>query len=252
MLHPPSKPDGRVERPSAPLWHCGADRVPPRPACPPGARLRGECAPASRVAERAAGCAASIEDPHRHREDRRGRRHSRRSTRQRPHRSACVPTWTRCRCSEENDFALALAPRRAHARLRPRRPHDDAARRRALPRARRAISTAPRTLIFQPGEEGYAGAQGDDRGRPVRALPGRRRSTRMHNWPGLPPARIGVRAGPMMAAADRIDDRRSQGRGGHGAHPHLAIDPVLVAGHIITAAQSHRRRATSARSTAPW
>ena len=27
-------------------------------------------------------------------------------------------------------------------------------------------------LIFQPGEEGFAGAQGDDRGRPVRALPG--------------------------------------------------------------------------------
>ena len=38
-----------------------------------------------------------------------------------------------------------VALRRPHARLRPRRPHDDAARRRAVPRTRRATSTAPRT-----------------------------------------------------------------------------------------------------------
>jgi hippurate hydrolase len=41
----------------------------------------------------------------------------------------------------------------------------------------------------------------------------------------------------MMAAADRIEIT-IQGRGGHAAHPYLAIDPVLVAAHIITAAQS--------------
>jgi len=41
----------------------------------------------------------------------------------------------------------------------------------------------------------------------------------------------------MMAAADRIDIV-VHGRGGHGAHPYLAIDPVLVAAHIITATQS--------------
>ena len=40
-----------------------------------------------------------------------------------------------------------------------------------------------------------------------------------------------------MAAADRIEIT-IDGKGGHGAHPHAAIDPVLVAGHIITAAQS--------------
>jgi len=40
-----------------------------------------------------------------------------------------------------------------------------------------------------------------------------------------------------MAAADRIEIT-IDGRGGHGAHPHLSVDPVLVAGHIITAAQS--------------
>ena len=41
----------------------------------------------------------------------------------------------------------------------------------------------------------------------------------------------------MMAASDRIEIT-VHGRGGHGAHPYLAVDPVLVAAHIITAVQS--------------
>jgi hippurate hydrolase len=91
-------------------------------------------------------------------------------------------------------------------------------------------------LIFQPGEEGFAGAKAmiDDglfERFPVQQV------YAMHNWPQLPPGTIGVNAGPMMAAADRIDIT-VHGRGGHGAHPYLAIDPVLVAAHIITAAQS--------------
>jgi len=91
-------------------------------------------------------------------------------------------------------------------------------------------------LIFQPGEEGFAGAKAmiDDglfERFPVQAV------YAMHNWPQLPPGTIGINHGPMMAAADRIDIV-VHGRGGHGAHPYLAVDPVLVAAHIITAAQS--------------
>jgi hippurate hydrolase len=91
-------------------------------------------------------------------------------------------------------------------------------------------------LIFQPGEEGFAGAKAmiDDglfERFPVESV------FAMHNWPALPPGTIGVNPGPMMAAADRIEII-VQGKGGHGAHPYLAIDPVLVAAHIITAAQS--------------
>ncbi|WP_280154290.1 M20 aminoacylase family protein [Piscinibacter sp. XHJ-5] len=91
-------------------------------------------------------------------------------------------------------------------------------------------------LIFQPGEEGFAGAKAMiDDGLfdrfPVDAV------YAMHNWPSLPPGVIGVNSGAMMAAADRFEIT-IQGRGGHGAHPYMAIDPVLVAGHIITAAQS--------------
>ena len=91
-------------------------------------------------------------------------------------------------------------------------------------------------LIFQPGEEGFAGAKAmiDDglfERFPCEQVFG------MHNWPQMPVGRIGVNPGPMMAAADKVTIT-IDGRGGHGAHPHLAVDPVLVAGHIITAAQS--------------
>jgi amidohydrolase len=91
-------------------------------------------------------------------------------------------------------------------------------------------------LIFQPGEEGYAGAKAMmedglfDRF-PVQAVYG------MHNWPSMRPGMVGVNPGPMMAAADRITIEVT-GKGGHGAHAYLTVDPVVVAAHIITAVQS--------------
>ncbi|OQW87327.1 MAG: amidohydrolase [Rhodoferax ferrireducens] len=105
---------------------------------------------------------------------------------------------------------------------------------RYLSETRRFDGTA--VLIFQPGEEGYAGAQAmiDDglfERFPVQAVYG------MHNWPAMRPGTIGLNPGPMMAAADRIQIDIT-GRGGHGAHAYLTVDPVLVAGHIITAVQS--------------
>jgi len=91
-------------------------------------------------------------------------------------------------------------------------------------------------LIFQPGEEGYAGARamiedGLFERFPVRSVFG------MHNWPGMRPGTVGINPGPMMAAADRITIEIT-GRGGHGAHAYQTVDPVLVAAHIITAVQS--------------
>jgi amidohydrolase len=91
-------------------------------------------------------------------------------------------------------------------------------------------------LIFQPGEEGYGGARemiedGLFDRFPVQA------AYAMHNWPAMQPGMIGINPGPMMAAADRITITIT-GKGGHGAHAYMAIDPVLVAGHIITAVQS--------------
>jgi len=91
-------------------------------------------------------------------------------------------------------------------------------------------------LIFQPGEEGFAGAKAMiedglfDRF-PVQSVYG------MHNWPQMKPGTVGINPGPMMAAADRITIEVT-GKGGHGAHPYQTVDPVLVSAHIITAVQS--------------
>ena len=91
-------------------------------------------------------------------------------------------------------------------------------------------------LVFQPGEEGFAGAKAMvedglfDRF-PVESI------YAMHNWPAMKPGTIGTNPGAMMAAADRVTIEVT-GKGGHGAHAYLAIDPVLVCAHIITAAQS--------------
>ena len=103
-------------------------------------------------------------------------------------------------------------------------------------------------LIFQPGEEGYAGAKAMIDDGLFERFPADEVYA-LHNWPGLPPGRIGITPGPAMAAADRIEIT-IDGRGGHGAHPHAAIDPVLVAGHIITAAQSIVSRSVSPIDTA--
>ena len=102
--------------------------------------------------------------------------------------------------------------------------------------------------IFQPGEEGYAGAKAMITDGLFVRFPAEQVYA-LHNWPGLPPGQIGITPGPAMAAADRIEIV-IDGKGGHGAHPHAAIDPVLVAGHIITAAQSIVSRNVSPIDTA--
>ena len=91
-------------------------------------------------------------------------------------------------------------------------------------------------LVFQPAEEGLGGAaamiqDGLFERFPVQAI------YAMHNWPAMRPGTIGINAGPMMAAADRITIEIT-GKGGHGAHAYLTVDPILVAAHIITAVQS--------------
>ncbi|MFH0131949.1 M20 aminoacylase family protein [Variovorax sp. VaC1] len=91
-------------------------------------------------------------------------------------------------------------------------------------------------LIFQPGEEGFAGARvmiedGLFDRFPVQSV------YAMHNWPAMPAGTVGINRGAMMAAADRITIS-IKGKGGHGAHAYLTVDPVIVAAHIITAVQS--------------
>jgi hippurate hydrolase len=59
----------------------------------------------------------------------------------------------------------------------------------------------------------------------------------MHNFPGLPVGQFSIRPGPIMAAADHIQID-IEGKGGHAARPHFAVDSVLVGAQIINNLQS--------------
>jgi hippurate hydrolase len=85
-------------------------------------------------------------------------------------------------------------------------------------------------LIFQPAEEGGAGARRmmDDglfERFPMEAVYG------MHNWPGIKAGSFGVVAGPMMASSNEFRVV-VKGKGAHAAQPHRGIDPVMVAVQI--------------------
>jgi amidohydrolase len=91
-------------------------------------------------------------------------------------------------------------------------------------------------LLFQPGEEKNPGGASFmirdgalENPRPASILG-------QHVFPLLPVGKIGFREGMYMASADEIY-LKVIGKGGHGAAPELAIDPVLIASHIIVALQ---------------
>jgi hippurate hydrolase len=91
-------------------------------------------------------------------------------------------------------------------------------------------------LIFQPAEEGGAGARRmmDDglfERFPMDAVYG------MHNWPGLAAGKFGVVAGPMMASSNEFRVV-VKGKGAHAAQPHRGIDPVMVAVQIAQSWQT--------------
>ncbi|WP_420393615.1 M20 aminoacylase family protein [Acuticoccus sp.] len=91
-------------------------------------------------------------------------------------------------------------------------------------------------LIFQPAEEGGAGAKAMiDDGLLTRFNV--ERVYGLHNWPGMPVGSFHIRSGSQMASADFFSIT-IEGRGGHAARPHLACDPVLAGAAIVTAAQS--------------
>jgi len=91
-------------------------------------------------------------------------------------------------------------------------------------------------LIFQPAEEGGAGAKAmiDDG---LMDRWGIQEVYGLHNQPGLPVGSFALRPGPLMAASDRIYIT-IHGKGGHAAKPHCCIDPLLAGAHVVTALQS--------------
>lgn len=119
-------------------------------------------------------------------------------------------------CGHDGHVAMALAAARACARLTD------------------LYGTVH--FIFQPAEEGGAGAQrmiedGLFKLFPCDAVYG------LHNWPALPLGSCAVRDGAIMAANARFEVL-IRGRGCHAAMPHEGTDAVLAGCHLVSALQS--------------
>ncbi|WP_449254993.1 M20 aminoacylase family protein [Bosea sp. (in: a-proteobacteria)] len=91
-------------------------------------------------------------------------------------------------------------------------------------------------LIFQPAEEGGAGAKAmiDDG---LISRFGVQEVYGMHNKPGVPVGKFEIAKGPAMAAADRIH-LKIEGLGGHAAAPHRVNDPIVASCALVSALQT--------------
>ena len=91
-------------------------------------------------------------------------------------------------------------------------------------------------LVFQPAEEIMSGAKRMiEEG--VMLDPVVDRVLSFHLWSGLPVGQVASQAGPIFSSADEIS-LTIKGKGGHGGMPHLSVDPILLASHVVTALQT--------------
>ena len=91
-------------------------------------------------------------------------------------------------------------------------------------------------LCFQPGEEGFGGADAMIR-EGVLSEHGVAEAYGLHLWSLFPVGTVHVRSGPTMAAQDEFV-ATMVGKAGHGAMPHEARDPVVAAAQAVVALQS--------------
>ncbi|CAB9513358.1 IAA-amino acid hydrolase ILR1-like [Seminavis robusta] len=87
-------------------------------------------------------------------------------------------------------------------------------------------------LMFQPAEEGGAGAKRMVEEGVMTLQPPPQHAFGLHVWPTLPSGSIAGRPGPLLAAAERFEILIA-GTGGHAAMPHLTHDPIVTASAII-------------------
>jgi len=101
----------------------------------------------------------------------------------------------------------------------------------ALARAQAPVNVR---LLFQPAEEGEAGAMAMIRDG---ALDGVEEIYGLHNWPDLPLGQAAVTDGAVMAACVlfTVD---FEGQGGHGSQPQSVRDPIVAAAQFVTGAQN--------------
>jgi amidohydrolase len=90
-------------------------------------------------------------------------------------------------------------------------------------------------LCFQPAEEGKGGAQAMVEEGFLERF-GIQRAYALHLFSRLPTGTLGFREGDFYASSDSIEIT-IRGEGGHGAAPHLSIDPILVAAEFVTSVQ---------------
>ena len=91
-------------------------------------------------------------------------------------------------------------------------------------------------LIFQPGEERNPGGASIMIREGVLEDPAPQAIFGLHVHPGLAVGKLSFRSGMVMASADEIYIT-IRGKGGHAAAPHLTVDTILVASHLVVALQ---------------
>ena len=87
-------------------------------------------------------------------------------------------------------------------------------------------------FMFQPAEEGGAGAKRMREEGILQREPKPQHAFGMHLWPTLPSGTVAARAGPLLAACERFEILIA-GVGGHAAMPHLTVDPIVTASAMI-------------------
>jgi amidohydrolase len=120
-------------------------------------------------------------------------------------------------CGHDGHVAILLAAARALAERR---------------------ADVPGTLVFcfQPGEEGYAGNRLMIEDGALED-PHVDRTFALHLFSGLDVGKIGVRDGAFFASADEYD-LTIRGKGGHGAMPQTAVDPIVGGAYFVTMLQT--------------
>ncbi len=101
--------------------------------------------------------------------------------------------------------------------------------------SRRDDVTGTVCFLFQPAEEGKGGAKAMVADGVLERF-GIERAYGLHLASAQPAGRVGFREGAFYASSDSIEIT-IEGKGGHGASPHLSVDPVYVAAQFVVAVQ---------------